>query len=164
MADEKHISEATEVYAAAPPPSSAPKIRALHAYWRSIHPPAGGLPGRQHFDPIDIPALLPWLWLIDVQREPLRFKHRLVGTEHVRVMKRDPTGQWLDQAYPLFVESETYPQFVAASDGQSGYRRGQPLFHLPREFLSMEHLLLPLAQDGVTVGMILAITIYHPRV
>lgn len=36
--------------------------------------------------------------------------------------------------------------------------------HLPKEFLSMERLLLPLAQDGATVDMILAITIYHPRV
>jgi len=80
-------------------------------------------------------------------------------------MRRDPTGQWLDEAHPLFLESETYPQFAAASDGQSGYRRGQPLFHLPKEFLSMERLpLLPLAEDGAAVDMILAITIYHPRV
>ena len=163
MGGEKHISEATEVYAAAPPPASAPKIRALYAYWRSIHPLAGGLPGRQHFDPIDVPALLRWLWLIDVQREPLRFRYRLVGTEQVRVMKRDPTGLWLDEAHPLFVASETYPQFVAAFDGHCGYRRGQPLFHLPRELVSMERLLLPLAQDGATVDMILAITIYNPR-
>ena len=128
MGDNQHISAALEVYAAAPPPTSPPKIRALYAYWCSIHPPSGGLPGRQHVDPVDIPMLLPWLWLVDVHREPLRFKHRLVGTEHVRVMRRDPTGLWLDEAHPLFVGSETYPQFVAACDRQCGYRRGQPLF------------------------------------
>src|SRR3546814_18827524 len=63
------------------PEDAAPKIKALLAYWQSIHPAGGGLPGRRHLDPVDIPELLPNIWMIDVKRGPLRFRFRLVGTE-----------------------------------------------------------------------------------
>ena len=36
-----------------------PRVARLYRYWLSIHPPGGGLPGRQHFDPVDVPELLP---------------------------------------------------------------------------------------------------------
>ena len=35
-----------------------PKTRRVHDYWREIHP-GKNLPGRQHFDPLDIPDLMP---------------------------------------------------------------------------------------------------------
>ena len=47
-----------------------PTIRALYDYWVSVHPP-GGLPGRQHIDPIAIPRLLPHLFMVDVSRDPI---------------------------------------------------------------------------------------------
>ena len=154
--------DASDEYAAAVPPTGHPKVRALYDYWRAIRPPEGNLPGRQHFDPADIPFLPPLVWLVDVHRSPLRFKHRLVGSEQVRVMERDVTGMWLDEAHPLFLGSRGYPQFVAVAErGEIGYRRGKPLFHLRKEYLSMERLLLPLAHDGKLVDMLLAITVYH---
>ena len=54
-------------------------IKVLYDYWCRIAP-AGRLPGRQHFDPLDIPHLLPNIWLLDVHRDPIRFWRRLVGT------------------------------------------------------------------------------------
>jgi hypothetical protein len=69
------------------------RIRQLYDYWQAICPAADVLPGRQHLDPVHIPKLLPWLWLVDVhQGESLRFKFRLVGTEQVVLRGRDPTG------------------------------------------------------------------------
>src|SRR3546814_9213349 len=52
-----------------PPSGYHPDIAALVAYWHSIHPPQG-LPGRRHFDPVDVPWLLPHIWLLDVFRDP----------------------------------------------------------------------------------------------
>jgi len=49
-----------------------PKIARAFAYWRSIHPAPGVLPGRQHLDPMAIPDVLPGVWLLDVERAPLR--------------------------------------------------------------------------------------------
>ena len=54
-------------------------IKLLYDYWCRMAPP-GRLPGRQHVDPIDIPHLLPNIWLLDVHRDPIRFWRRLVGT------------------------------------------------------------------------------------
>jgi len=40
-------------------------VKSLYSYWRAISPP-GRLPGRQHFDPLDVPRLLPNIWQIGV--------------------------------------------------------------------------------------------------
>ena len=61
------------------PPDCHPKIAATAEYWHSLAP-GEGFPGRQHIDPTDIPGLLPGVWLIDVQRNPLSFMFRIVGT------------------------------------------------------------------------------------
>src|SRR6266849_5312118 len=64
------------------PPECDRRIRALYDYWCGIHPTEAILPGRQHVEPLDLAEVLRWLWLVDVQREPLRFRYRLVGTGH----------------------------------------------------------------------------------
>lgn len=75
------------------------RTRDLFCYWTSVHP-AKGLPGRQHIDPLDIPDLLPGLWLLDVQHDPFRLRYRLVGTAIVQAYGRETTGQWLDESHP----------------------------------------------------------------
>ena len=144
------------------PQSCDRRLLELHEYWRSLAPAEGQLPGRQHFDPLHIPALLPWVWLLDVYRNPLRFKFRLVGTEHARISGRDVTGQWLDEVHRDATKAETYPQLIAAAESATmGYRRGPPLFPEQGEFAEMERLLLPMARNGRDVDMLLAITVYH---
>jgi len=144
------------------PPDADTRVRQLYAYWRSLHPPGGGLPGRPQVDPTAIPSLLSYLWLADVQHAPLRFRYRLFGTEHVHVLGRDFTGRWIDEAHPNFVGSAAYNQFVAAAERREvGYRRGDTLIILPKDYLSMERLILPLARDGKRVDMLLAISVYH---
>src|SRR3546814_6108920 len=70
------------------PEDAAPKIKALYDYWQSIRPNDLALPGRRHFDPLDIPELLPNIQMLDVKRDPLRFRFRLIGTEIVRFTGR----------------------------------------------------------------------------
>jgi len=146
------------------PPTCDRRLQQLYDYWRLLAPGEGLLPGRQHFDPLHIPALLPWVWMIDVYRAPLRFKFRLVGTEHTRLSGRDVTGRWMDEVHRDATKVETYPQLVAAAErAEIGYRRGPPLFPEQGEFSEMERLLLPMARNGRDVDMLLAITIYHRR-
>ena len=84
------------------PPDCHPKIRQLRDYWLSLHPAEHLLPGRQHVDPAGIARLLPQLFLVDIEPDPLRFKYRLVGTEYVLMMGRDLTGEYLDAVHPGF--------------------------------------------------------------
>jgi hypothetical protein len=161
MATKPDWPASIELFAAEPPSECDPRIRQPYQYWRAACP-QGRLPGRQHIDPVAMPALLPWIWLVDVRRDPLRFKYRLMGTEQVRIMEREVTGQWMDEVNARFVTSPAYPQFVTVAErGTTAYRRGKPLFHISKDYLLMERLLLPLAHDGVVVDMLLAITVYH---
>ena len=148
-----------------PLPTADARVRQLYEHWLGLQPSPGILPGRQHFDPVVLPvSLLPLLWLADVERPPLRFRYRLLGTEHARVFGRDYTGHWLDETHVNFYASPGYPQYVAAVEqGRVGYRRGHTLAMLPMDYRSIERLLLPLAQDGKAVDMLLAISLYERR-
>jgi hypothetical protein len=140
------------------------KVAELHRYWRSIRPPGAVMPGRQHFDPASIVRMLPSVRLYDVHRDPWRFRYRLIGTELVRVLGRDPTGRWFDETVPAALASHYAEDlvFVASAQGVS-YRRGFPVFSAPgKDHLTAERILLPLARDGRDVDIVLGFTVFHP--
>jgi len=143
------------------PEDAAPRIKALFAYWQSIHPAGGGLPARRHLDPIDIPELLPSIWMIDVKRNPLRFRFRLVGTEIVKFTGRDATGRWLDEVYSGYADSEAgrFHTQVAVS-GEPAYRKSGIISNPDRDLVEAERIYLPLAEDGRTVDILLVMTLY----
>jgi len=138
-----------------------PKIAAIHAYWQGIRPAPDLLPGRQHFEPLDVPDLLPHIWLVDVERKPFRLRFRLVGTAHVEIRKRDLTGCYVDEEFPTSPVFTHRAREVVATCGHS-WRRGRPNWDLGDEaFAALENIILPLARDGRTVDMLLCLTIYH---
>lgn len=142
------------------PPDCDARIGRVLEYWRSIRPAADRLPGRQHVDPDDLAELLPWLWLVDVQREPIRFRYRLVGTGHRAVVGADLTGKWIDEAFADFPRMQGYADFLAVAQGEARYCRRAPEFPVGEKYVSMERLLLPLARDGAAVDMMLGVTLY----
>ena len=94
----------------------------------------------------------------------MRFRYRLIGTDAVAKIEADYTGRWLDEVHPAFVSSYAYADFTDVSLRQRAlaYYRGPPLFHTYKKYVTLERLLLPLARDGITVDMMLAINVYHP--
>jgi hypothetical protein len=135
-------------------------VKAAVDYWLSIRPESG-LPGRQHLDPLDIPHLLPNVWLIDVRRDPFRFVFRLVGTGVVEFFGSDPTGRALGDVFENFEQTIAYKDFCrVAEEGQPRWRRGTPvLFHL-QQFTRIERVYLPLARNGSDVDMIFCLSIF----
>jgi len=146
-------------------PDCDDKLARLHRTWCAIRPAPDRLPGRQHFDPIAVAPLLPWLWLVDVHRAPvLRFKYRLVGSIHVDAGGFDPTGRWLDEAHSRFTSSNAMPHFLAAAAGEGFcFYRGPPVYAINKDYIAIERLVLPLAGDGTTVDILLGITVLNPR-
>ena len=136
-----------------------PLPRALYEYWAARRP-EGRLPSRRDVDPIEIPLLLPNLFLVDVVREgeDLRFRYRLVGTSNVERFGVDNTGRWLDELY-----GKDYFKVVG-----SGYQdttiQGKPAWasmtagYADRPHVVYQRLLCPLATDGETVDMLIGIT------
>lgn len=145
-------------------PQWHPKIAQFFNYWRKIRPDSG-LPGRQHFEPLDIHSLLPGIWLLDVQREPFRLRYRLVGTEAVDVIGAEVTGQWMDEAHALIARQPAYLDRYRAVVEQKlpSWRHGTPLFSMHKKYTTLENLIVPLAADGVTVDMLAALTVFHAQ-
>jgi hypothetical protein len=150
-----------------PPEAALPpcdeRIVELYRYWLSIHPARGVLPGRQHFDPVMVPKLLPWIWLAEFEQNPLRFRYRLVGTEQVVALGRDATGKWLEEVHPGFAASAAYRQFVAAVERSDvGFHKGAAINHRQRNWMSVERLVLPMARNGHDVDLLLGISVFMP--
>lgn len=143
-----------------------PRERQLYDYWRSIHPECGGLPGRQHFDPIAVarinPRLLPHLSLVDVERNPLRFRLRLIGSAVRLAQQIRRIGGYLDQVTEVW-PSATHlaSSFVRIVEtGEPEFRRGKPYLPVEQSARELSHLTLPLARDGRNVDMLLNVATY----
>lgn len=141
------------------PESCHPKIRAVYDYWLSIHP-AEGLPGRQHFDPLDIPALLANIYLIDVAPDGAEFTFRLMGTRAEAFFGANYTGQPVRNAYVSDHNSRTYADIAAMlKDRLPRWRRGPTYYVRNRELALVERVYLPLARDAATVDIVLGLVV-----
>lgn len=146
------------------PDIAHPSIRILYDYWDGIRPAPDRLPGRQHLDPLDIPALLPDIWLVDVVREAdtVRFRYRLQGTRFARMTGFSGRGRWVDEVSPDFPGSVTEQAFLRCIErGQSDWRRGRSVLRHVERSAERERIFLPLARDGVMPDMLLAMTIFY---
>lgn len=132
----------------------APMLRRLYEYWLGKHRD-GMAPGRADIDPLEMREALPYLWLVDIERDPLRFRFRLVGTRITEWAGHEYTG--------VYVETETYGSQAPAIAAQ--YRevveRRQPMWHqqyapwFGREFRFYEKIMLPLCGRDGEVEMLL---------
>ena len=135
-------------------------VKELYRYWQSVAP-EGKLPGRQHIDPADIVSLLPNIWLLDVHREPLRFWRRLIGTKIEEFSGRNLTGGWVHDEMEETKLSDVQKFMVDVVETKlPDWRRKRPSISDHKDYAELERLFLPLASDGETVDMILAITVF----
>lgn len=136
-------------------------LKSLYEYWLSISPP-GNLPGRQHFDPADVTRLLPNLWLIEVHRNPLRFWRRLVGSRIEEFAGMNLTGGWVGDRLSGARLSGVHSFLMDVVESRKpNWRRGKSLIRFEKDYAELERLYLPMASDGKTVDMILAITVFY---
>src|SRR5215469_14537780 len=134
------------------------RLRRLYEYWLEKKGPRR-FPSRREIDPIDFSYVLGHIILVDVLRDPLRFRVRVHGTEMVAKAGYDLTGKFLD-ALPI----SDYRRYVLARC-ESLVRDGEPLlvWHdrtLDGKTRRYEALWLPLSDDGQPVTMLLAAMIY----
>src|SRR3546814_3673730 len=71
------------------------RLRRLHAYWRKRHVD-GRPPSRAALDPLDFRYAIGLVTLVDVERDPLRFRFRLVASPVNRPLGYELTGRSLD--------------------------------------------------------------------
>lgn len=134
---------------------SHPILRQLYDYWdgkRAGRP----MPARGDLDPVDIPALLPHLILLDVTHDPLRFQVRLYGTGIVELRGRDLTGRYLYEGGATPIGQQTRPWNVrTVEDRRPHYRTGEYTDISDGRSGTYYRLGLPLSGNGATVDMLM---------
>jgi hypothetical protein len=130
-------------------------LRELYAYWDGKRE-GRAMPGRADLDPVEVPKLLPYLILFEVESDSKRLWVRLAGTEIVRLYGRDYTASYLDE-----LDFGDQRQAVLA-DYQACVESGRPgvahrkFWNIHGLYYRCERLILPLSDDGRDVNMILA--------
>ena len=132
----------------------SPVIADLYRYWQHRRFPAGA-----DLDPLAMKAALGNISLIEVQRAPLRFKLRLVGSYQAERLGLDPTGTWLDE-----LPTPEYRQLLIRRLEELVARPMPLLVHnrqlMDDKWYDYEALWLPLAADGDTVDMVMACQVF----
>lgn len=137
---------------------TSPLIRAIFEYWDRIRG-RRAMPRRRDFDPVDVPAHLAGLLLIDVEGVDPEgtgiYRYRVVGTAEVANRGHDPTGK-------LVVEGFFGPSRDEILSTYEAVRQGGTFLYEPLHFVSEDKrlvdeysILLPFSEDGATVSQIL---------
>jgi hypothetical protein len=135
----------------------------FYEYWR--RKAAGkAMPSRADLDPLEIPQLLPGVFLVDVvPGPPRRFRFRLVGTR-IAELEGEMTGKFLDEFIPGSSGTAMGRQYEDAAEGRIGMRRETLRWHEhERQHINYDVLLLPLSRDGATIDMLFGFCVYHVK-
>ena len=129
-----------------------PVLAGTLAYWRGKR--AGrALPSRRDIDPVEVPALLPHLQLIETAAG--RFRYRLIGTALAEAFGRDYTGHYLDELFAggrADTMGDVYRSIVETR--RPAFLRSRYLTTKSVDLVA-NRLYLPLSDDGEQVNMIL---------
>ena len=132
-----------------------PEIADLYDYWVARRG-ARAMPSRKDVDPVQIPKHLPNLMLVDVLRDPLRFRYRLIGTRVVAASAEDRTGQFFDQVRFLNANPAVVKHYETVVTQGTPHYALEPFHNRQSDSTyRVQRLLLPLSSDGVSVDMIL---------
>ena len=130
------------------PTDTDPMIDEIVAYWRSFYHDSV-LPDRQETDPIEFPRHLSGISLLDVERNPWRFRFRLLSDDLVDHHGANLIGRWMDDVFPHFLGTRTELDLIATAESQAPvYRRGKPLMTYEKAFVEIERIPLPFCNSG----------------
>ena len=129
-----------------------PELDALYAFWKQ----AGGdrLPARAQFPPTRLRRWMGNLAIVRLTPPDGRLRVDLVGTRIVEIDGVESTGKFLDEiAPPHAIDLLLEPYRTVLQQAGPHYHRFTPP---SRPLTAVHRLLLPLADDGVTIDRILS--------
>jgi hypothetical protein len=123
-----------------------------------------GLPLRAHFDPIDIPELLPNIWILEADSDNARLCYRLAGSKIVTGMGFEPTGRCMTDIMAARLQDN--PQLLdrywhCARSGIATWRRGPARFWPKMDYTEIENLVVPFAVADSHVRHLMAMSIHY---
>jgi len=137
----------------------SPLVRALNAWWLA-HRRDGGLPDRGDVDPSALKALLPNLFIAEVEHAPFRIRYRLVGTKAVQVIGFDITGRYLDDMLAVNAEVPWMDYYRIAYESREPLLGSVLVPAISGGSFTYEFGLFPLTQGGTRVEQFVSIEDY----
>lgn len=135
---------------------SLPLVRDFAQYWDALRGNRR-MPARKDFDPVDAKRFLPHLFLLDVLRPEMRFRGRLVGTQIVRELGFDYTGQCLDEVISEPYSSVLHEDLRAVAESGAPHYRVTTLAWDDRPYATYHRLYVPMSVDSDRVDIIVGI-------
>jgi hypothetical protein len=126
----------------------------LWNYWNSKRG-IRRMPARADLNPADIPEILPYIYLLDVLHEPVRFRARLLGTSVRDFIGRDATGVMLDEKLYGDETEDALSILRIVVDTKAPVGIWGPETLRETEWEEKEAIILPLSNDGERVDMLL---------
>lgn len=134
------------------------RLRRMYAYWLSRRR-GDELPTLQAIDPLALPrGVLPWLSILEVEPEPLRFRSRLVGTEVVEAIGIDHSGRYLDSLPGM---EGQLARFAWCVETRQPYLARATMTWSPRDYKEYRVLALPFADAAGRVARILHVFVFE---
>lgn len=132
------------------------RLDAALFYWREQRGDRD-MPARADIDPLDFPALLPWVMLIDVAHDPVDFSFRLIGTGIVERIERDYTGMSFAELPHMDRDSPIWRQFDSVRVSREPMIGDVPYVGRHHEVRTVMDVKLPLSDGGSRVAMIMSV-------
>lgn len=130
------------------------KLQRLFAYWRGLCREER-MPSRSDIDPVEIPDLLPNIFLLDVVGDAEDFVFRLAGSlveDAFSMTLRGKSVADIQRRAGTLIPIAHHIE--VARGGGPRYREGNMMV-AGREHWKVQRLLLPLASDGRTIDMLM---------
>jgi hypothetical protein len=136
------------------------RLRRLYEYWNAKRGDRPA-PSRRDIDPVEIPDLLGFVNIFEVQDEPRDYKVRLNGSEVAEMLGQETTGKYCSTvisgedgvrcktAFDLCVD-QCRPTIVETSLAFCG-----------KPYMGQTIVILPLSSDGERTDMIITAHSYH---
>lgn len=144
-----------------------PRLRRFADYWVARR---GNrlMPRRRDIDPVDIPYVLPWIWMLDYRPETRRFVCRLAGEQINAFLCNNIDGHYI-RGHDLadYIPARALPtlmeRYLTIVERQV-MMHASGLFSTRSFHADGERIAFPLSEDDRTVTMLVGVTLYGDRV
>ncbi|MEH6526725.1 MAG: PAS domain-containing protein [Sneathiella sp.] len=130
--------------------------RSALAYWQQAKRD-NLLPSRNDFDLAALASILPNIVLLDVIKNPLDFKYRVIGNEAMQNFTKNYTGVAMSEIPGKGPESAVFSSLKTVVQSKEPCSQHIPYVGPNHDFKKISSLALPLAKDHVNVDKIMIV-------
>ena len=140
----------------------SPVQREFFSYWREQ---AGGriAPRDQDIDVLDVPTLMPHVVILDILRDPLDFRYRLVGTSVREMSSANFTGKKFSDFDGRGPGSKIWTILDSVRVSQKPAYYSIPYIGPNKDFLKLNDLFLPLLDDNMDTSKIILVSYFQRK-